>query len=733
MRSTHPTNRRPGRALTRVSLVACIALAATVPAQERKLSRVPKAKIQTAAAEVDRLLDGALRDAGKQANARCDDATFVRRSYLQIVGRIPTAEETHDFLKSTHSDKRSRLVDQLLASKGWASHSYHWIADLLRVKARGRGGVSGAPYAHFVRESLADNKPWDVLVRELLTANGPANARGNGATGYYLRDRGMPEDNMANTVRIFLGTRLECAQCHNHPFDKWTQKQFFEMAAFTGNINYRDTSFRNTESGKRIEAMGREIRREHGRNGARALNRILRGINSGISGTGSGLKRLPHDYQYDDADPHTIVKANTMFGDKAALDVEVPADRRRNNRNRRRRPARRRGRSNFPQIASREAYADWLTSPNNPRFTKVIANRAFKRVFGRGLFEPVDDIKDDTKPSHPKLMSFLEDLMVELDYDLKQFERVLYHSKAFGRVAAPMPAAGTAFYYEGPALRRMSAEQFWDSMLTLVLDDVDATIKAPGAMAEQTYERYESVAQASSSQIMGQVRREILRYKDPEAYRKQVAKERRERSAKLRAERNAQRRKLENARKQKQNRARPLLRKLQQARRRRDSAEIRKLTAQLQKLGYMLDKDERMKRQRRARRRAGRGRVQLARASELSNPAPPGHFLRQFGQSDREQIEASHREANVPQVLALLNGFIERWVSSNDDAKLARSIANAGDAQGKVDVAYLSILNRLPSKREMSIWTADFERDANQAWQDLVWTLVNTHEFKFVR
>ncbi|MBL8898448.1 MAG: DUF1549 domain-containing protein, partial [Planctomycetes bacterium] len=176
------------------------------------------------AAAIDRLVDADLARAGVPANPPSDDATFVRRAYLQIVGRIPTAEEARAFLADRSAEKRTQLIDRLLVSPGHESHLFTWYADLLRAKSRLANQISGEPYLHWIKSAVAANEPYDQIARDLLTASGAAHARENGETGYYLRDRGMPEDNMANTARVFLGTRLECAQCHNHPFDKWTQK-----------------------------------------------------------------------------------------------------------------------------------------------------------------------------------------------------------------------------------------------------------------------------------------------------------------------------------------------------------------------------------------------------------------------------------------------------------------------------------------------------------------------------
>jgi hypothetical protein len=177
--------------------------------------------------EIDKLVDTRLADRGVEPNGPIDDGQFVRRVYLAAVGRIPTGDEAKVFLESKDENKRDLLIDQLLESEGYVSHFYNYWADILRINRRlGRSGASNEyAYKHWVKESLRSNRPYDELVYQLISANG--NVWDNGATGYYHRDRGMPLDNMANTVRVFLGTRLECAQCHDHPFDEWKQWTFF--------------------------------------------------------------------------------------------------------------------------------------------------------------------------------------------------------------------------------------------------------------------------------------------------------------------------------------------------------------------------------------------------------------------------------------------------------------------------------------------------------------------------
>jgi hypothetical protein len=596
-------------------------------------------KVLAAAREIDRLVEEDLAAHGEKPNPPLDDAGFVRRVFLDILGRIPTERELSDFLESSSSDRREALIDRLLASPASSSPLFNWLADLLRVKSNLQPGLSGEPYIHFLKESLAKNKPWDVLVRELLTASGPARKRGNGATGYYLRDRGMPEDNMSNTVTVFLGTRLECAQCHNHPFDRWTQLQYHEMVAFTGGLRYRDVELAQTPDGRRLRQLDEESRTAgKGPQESRAYNKLInmiRAAQHGISGGGDGVSRLPRDYQYDDAKPGQAVRAKAMFG----TSPQTPEK----------------------DGRSREAYARWLTSPENPRFTTVIANRLWKRFFGRGVLEPVDNLRDATKAENPALLKHLETTMVALGYDVRQFIRVLANSRTYQREAvAKEPDDEQAFRFPGPLLRRMTAEQIWDSLLTLARDDVDGTLRPPGEAAETVYRDYERLLKLTSEDAKAFIELDLLREKDPARFR--------ELQKKAEAD------------------GKPLL-----------------LTG-----------------------RGGPSATSgLVRASELPQPAKPGHLLREFGQSGREQIEASHADSNVPQVLALRNGFVDKVILANSGSPARRA--------KDVAAVFRIVLSREPSAKEREGCAADVAKRGAAALSDLVWALVNTREFLFVR
>lgn len=639
------------------------------------------------ARQVDQLLAAGLRQHGSAPTPRIDDETFLRRAYLAIVGRIPDLRECESFLAEQDPDKRARLVDALLESPGHASHEANFWFDLLRVKSRLRQ-LSGEPFAHFIRQAILDDVPYDEFVRRMLVADGPAQQEGNGATGFLLRDANMPHDAMANTLRLFLGTRLECAQCHNHPFDRWTQQEFYGMAAFFGGLRYRTEAV----------PLGPEVRRalQQADDRTRLLvRRTVQSVTTGLAGGGTGMEQLPDDYKYEDATPRSQVFARTIFGANVKLTRTEPA-----------RPARRAARPPAApaDVGSRRAFADWLTSKDNPRFAKVAVNRVWQRLFGRGLIDPVDDLKDDTQAVHPALQAHLERLLVELRFDLRQFQRVLLLSDLFQREAVRSdPAADRPFLFEGPLLRRASAEQLWDSLLLLVVPDLDSHLRPPDARAREAYQQFEQAASLTEQQLLQMIREPQL-----------VLQQERERRLAA-AQRQPQRPDPEQ-----QERLRALQQALVRARRQNDAAEVERLQRELQQLRAP------------AAGRLAAGRDELLRASDLPQPAPPGHLLQQFGQSDRETVDAASREANVPQALTMMNGFVDQRIMGASSS-LRAALRTAGSPAAQVHAAFLSVLSRRPRADELAAWQPALAAGADEALRDLVWVLCNSNEFRFLR
>lgn len=422
------------------------------------IDRDRRAAVVAAAARIDAILAAAQRRDGLDPEEPLDDARFVRRAWLTLGGRIPTAAEALAFIESRDAEKHAELVDTILESPDWVSHSYNQWADTLRLTERPQFDIICDPYLDWVKRTIAENRPYDEWVREMLTARGKV--WDNPAVGYQLRDPGQPLAYVANTVRIFLGTQIGCAECHDHPFAPWTQKQFYELAAFTaGTVTGREEP--------RKQPDGRMAPSDATRNNFRALTdeinaRVRRAREGGEPFEGGpfmGFLRanrarigfeprdltLPHDYRYRDGAPGTVVPGRVPWGDVTADGSETD---------------------------SRRTFARWVTSSENRQFPRTLANRLWKRCFGVGIVEPIDDFSEANPPSNPELLEALTDLVLELDYDAREFVRVVAMTAAWRhRAVSHDPTSGKAFAFRGPVLRRMSAEQLWDSLLTLIARD----------------------------------------------------------------------------------------------------------------------------------------------------------------------------------------------------------------------------------------------------------------------
>lgn len=790
---------------------------------------------------IDKLIEAKLKENELSPNEEIAEGVFLRRVYLDIVGRVPTIEEAEAFHSESYENKRERLIEKLLSSEGYVSDSYHLWADILRINGEPGGTVSSA-YELWVKDALRKNMPYDEFVHSLITAEGKFWE--NGAVGYYFRDRGMPLDNMSNTVRVFLGTRLECAQCHDHPFDKWTQMDYFKMASFSYGMNTRaydsmNRNFANREikrggaeayREKAIELTGsrkfpvfaresqlekyletvpenpertkvgskedRKKERKRNMKKARQSDRLQDGVAyharfdmtkeefadvvkqcltaaEEVSGRRSTMREvlselydplqytavtsgeknaeLPHDYAYDDAKPHDKIMPATMFG----YDVEVADGEKRI-----------------------EAYGRWMTSPENPTFTRVIANRLWKEVFGHGVFEPVDELTDHTVITNPELLSYLEELMVELDYDMRAFQSILYNTKAYQRGAyAGEVELGAPYYFPGPKLRRMSAEQIWDSLVALALPEADRyqpNLEKKLTAIQRIEKIYQSLEERPFDEFMKMVREvePIVASldADAEAYREAAAEARLSGDAtgirKIRAEYQAKKKQMTReigriaySNLQEEIDGGELLLAMgfldaggeltSEMEAEEEGSDVRYITTSLPKApearrGKAHEKEARKRMVKNG--KLDRSDIEgmrediksyqkmvagMARASELPSPAKRGHFLRDFGQSDREVIENAAEGASVPQALNLLNGPIVDSLT-NRFSTFGRRIHAAGDVDEKAHMIFQAMLTRKPTDEELNLVRAEVEANGEEAYEGIVWALLNTQQFLFV-
>ena len=337
------------------------------------------------------------------------DAEFVSRMHVEIIGREPSAEELAKFSQNTASDKRRALIDALLVSEDFVKHfTNNFLAELLQVdgarpakvpyaecegkeddgKKRFRESRAGrraipqpAQYREWIEQQVRTDLPWDELVRELLTASGRFTE--NPATGYLIANSGEPYLNVnpASVMTALSGIEITCAQCHDHPHEEIYQMDYFKLAAFFGGLAVDFSKNAATATGYDYELS------DHPKLGL----------------------RLPPDYAYDDGDAGDQVSPSAYFG--GVPKIEDPTEK-------------------------RQAFAVWLTEPQNPRFTLNIANRLWAYVFGHAPIQPIDNL-----PGHlaegsydMALMNFLRDMMQTEEFHLREFLRALYHTETFSGI-----------------------------------------------------------------------------------------------------------------------------------------------------------------------------------------------------------------------------------------------------------------------------------------------------------
>ncbi len=657
--------------------------------------------VKKSADQIDRLLAQELKVAKVRPMGRIDDATFLRRAYLGIIGRIPTTDEAREFLDDRSLKKRDKLVDELVASPGFDSHLFNWTADLLRLQTGQE--QFGLGWHVWLRDSLADDKPWDQLVQEMLSATG--HSANNPAVGYFLRDRNMQLDNFSNTMQVFLGRQIGCAQCHDHPFDDWSQHEYYQMAAFGGGLQYRSGDaqelVRNisqelykdkTQKGgvaakqdlpKDKKARAKQIQQERQQrmNMARSVGRDLRPLfrsiqkNAIVDNEEVELK-LPADYKYRDGKPGDVVKPATFFGPELE---DVSEEKR------------------------REAFAAWVTSKENPYFTKTITNRLWAHVFGHPILDSLDDLNEDTKTTHPQTQAYLEKVMKGVNYDVRQFLRVLYRTDLFQRESMDSePAMGEPLAFRGFVLRRMSAEQFYDSFIVLrngsVKDEASETLVQKW---EAYANRVDTLFSSETHQIMmlaesAQQGEQMLR--------------------KAQADMREARDKLAKAKTKHQKQV--VYEEMKEVRDRMNDARVQADPFRGGDMMSMMGRSDR------------RRRVEPTRISELPAPMKAGSLVRQFGGSDRETPSSSNAEATVPQALTLLNNPRTDLISGKG-SHLSRKLKQLDKPDERLEELFLTLFSALPNVQEKYRYLEHVRND--ESLRDLAVAMLSSNRFIFIQ
>ena len=321
---------------------------------------------------IDDLVFGKLKSLGVPPSAVCDDATFIRRVSVDIAGKLPSAQESQVFVEDQDPNKREKLVGRLLSGTGYADYFANKWSAVLRNKRRNNNQTKGTYAFHaWIRESLHRNKPYDEFVRDVLAASGEMTQ--NPPVVWY-REVKTAEQQLEDAAQLFLGLRIQCARCHHHPFERWSQDDYYGFAAFFSRVGRK-----NGINGLPNQDDQRIF---HNRGVAQARN-----PRSGANLKPTGLGGEPVELTVDD-DP-------------------------------------------------RLALVDWMADPENPFFAKALVNRYWKHFFSRGIVDPEDDMRVTNPASNPELLDALAKHFIEHKFDLKDLVKTICMTKTYQLSAEP--------------------------------------------------------------------------------------------------------------------------------------------------------------------------------------------------------------------------------------------------------------------------------------------------------
>lgn len=365
----------------------------------------------------------------------CTDEQYLRRVYLDLIGALPTANEVRQFLANKAGDRRAKVVESLFKRPEYADHWALYWADLLRVDRQALGHKSAYDYYRWIRTSLADNRPLDEFARKIIEAEGPLSESPQGA--FYTT---VPQPGQAASAvsQVFLGIRIDCAQCHHHPHDRWTETDYYGMAS-----HFAQVQRKNSPWGTILTATG-DPAIKHPRTGERVFAHPL----------------------------GTSMPSAEPTGDR------------------------------------RKLLAQWLTSADNAWFAKNLANRIWARLMGRGLVEPVDDVRSTNPPTNPALLEALGKHLVEQKFDLRGLLRAITASRTYQQSSHPNETnARDEQNYSRFLFKSLPAE----TLLDAVCQATDVPEKLPGLPAgARATQLWDSQAEHDFLRLFGRPTRQTV-------------------------------------------------------------------------------------------------------------------------------------------------------------------------------------------------------------------------------
>ena len=700
------------------------------------------ASIAAAAAVVDQILEqeNALAK-GAQAPVAgvIDDLAFLRRATVDLIGRIPTADEVRSFERESANDRRAKLIDRLLEQPRFAERWTVFFADMLRVRSQTDGGPQ---LLAFVNRSVAQGKPYDEMVRELIATNGrPENTP---AAGFALGDAANPMALAGATSQIFLGVRLQCAECHDHPFDDWKQKEFYELAAFFGTI-------KRVEAGKNIKRIyTTEVKetavkwppeREQApkRDGVAprfpfemisytTKPHYISRLEDRRKPDAAGLSAAAAKKSLDElVDGFSVKQALRDTKTEADILAEAKALARQGDD----------GKSIYVQSEARRKLAAMITDPRNPYFARAFVNRVWAELVGRGFIEPLDNISAYNEIRHPQTLQFLAQEFIASGYDLRALVKLTMLTETYqrGHLAAGASAADVARAEESftaTRTRRMLGEVLFDSVAAAGhllthkwpeganVREVKRQVRIPfappamlAAAEDKNTNQPAMMAMAKPAQAPAPYDLEKGSSLDFDALLKpEKMKKDEDKFADVLSESKqdlAMNKKMED----------DAIEAVRQAR-------IRLLQSgnaerfRLETVSSLVDDNPKFES-----------------TLRMATPAPPSHFLRVFGQPARDNLgEFRDESPSLRQELMMLNGKATHEASRVGPLEPVHALIAGPNANPDkaVELVYLEILTRRPSTEELAEAREVIATGKNPAdgLADLRWAMLNSHEFRYL-
>ena len=681
-----------------------------------------------AADSVDTVLqtENAALSAGHAPLGVVDDLAFLRRLSVDLAGRIPDRTLVDEFLSWPAPQRRAELIDKLMASERFADRWTVFFSDMLRLRSNVTGGSALTAYVH---QALQEDMPYNRLVRRLIATNGKAN--NTPEVGFVLGDNADPYALASVTSQVFMGVRIGCAQCHDHPFDVWTRKDFYGMAAYFGKTRRVESTLTRvvytTEANQTTVLWPPEGETEDTQRKPippqfpfemiapekqlAFIERFQQGVAERQQQRGSAAAP-----SLDDLLAATAEKARQRTRDAGPLGLDVAAE----------------AKSTLRQIdvkgslyrhsALRDKLGELVTSPRNRLFAQSFVNRVWKELVGRGFVEPVDDFRTDNQPSHPRTLDFLAEEFVAQGYQIRYLVRMIVSSQAYQRTHVP---AGTddlvreelesAFWATTP--RRMMSESLYDSIVVA------------GHLFDYKYPDGENkrVVTERVRVLVESARTEVPEVTGGSASETELESEMRPETAPRTGYALEDAIELD---------FKALLSK-------KDDLNIERMR--------VMSKEElearRMMMAERAKRPAG-GKYEtrlvkrefddnpkFSSAFRMASPAPDGHFLRVFGQTARNDLgEQRDRDPTMRQALMMLNGRLAHEASRVGSLEPIHELIAQGELKQAVELAYLEILTRKVTVEEMADAQAllGAAESPLQGIGDLRWILLNCNEFRFL-